>query len=246
VASAPQPTPSGAAEDESTREPLWVPVARELVDRIVGGAYPVDSTIPTENEFGVEFHVSRTVIRESIKTLVHSGLLRIDRGRGTVVEQPSRWRSLDPMVLAARLVHDHDFEVLRELFVVRKGVEPELAAIVAKSATEVDIARIGSRVDDLMNSLCDADCYRAADGAFHEAIADIAGVSLAREFLHAMAEPLALGRALTNQIPGGVDAAHGHHLAVFRAILDRDPHAAREAMRRHIQWAEDHLDQIES
>jgi DNA-binding FadR family transcriptional regulator len=231
-------------DGESPRESLWVQIAREIVDRIVAGTYPPDSTIPTESDFGQEFRVSRTVVRESIKSLAHAGLVRIDRGRGTVVEQPSKWRSLDPTVLAARLRHDHDFVVLRELFVVRKGVEPELAALVAQSANPADIARIGARVDELVNNLCDADCYLAADMAFHAAIAEIAHVSLAQEFLSAMAEPLALSRALTNQIPGGVNAAHGHHLAVFRAIIDRDPGAAREAMREHIEWAENHLDML--
>lgn len=222
---------------------MWVAITRELVDRIVRGDYPIDSTVPTEGELGRDFGVSRTVIRESIKVLSQMGLVRIDRGRGTMVRPRDEWRSFDPVVLSSRLRHGDRRAVLRELFVIRKGIEPELAAIVAASADDVGLARLGARVSALVESVADPDAYLISDGAFHDSIAEIAGVSLASEILRTMAEPLALGRHLTNHIPGAIESAHAHHLEVFRAILDRDTVMARLAMRRHIEWAEEHVDE---
>lgn len=223
-------------------ELLWVPVARALADRIVAGIYPPDSMIPTEHDLGREFGVSRTVVRESVKAVVQMGLLRIHRGRGTIAEHPTRWRSIDPMVLAARMRHGDAIAVLRELFVVRKGLEPELAAIAAERATETEIAAIGTNIEDLSGALADLDSYRVADAAFHDAIITAAHVSLAQGLMRSLGEPLDVGRRLTNRLPGNVGIAHEQHLEVYRAIVDRDPTAARAAMRRHIEWADEHLD----
>lgn len=219
-----------------------MPVARELADRIVDGVYPPNSTIATESDLGREFRVSRTVIRESVKALVQSGLLRIDRGRGTLAEPSHRWRAIDPAVLAARMRRGDAIAVLRELFVVRKGLEPELAAIAAERATETELTAIGACAEDLAGALADPDSYRSADAAFHDSIMAAAHAGLAQGLMRSLEEPLDLGRWLTNRIPGNVRAAHEQHLAIYRAIVDRDPAEARAAMRRHLEWADEHLD----
>ncbi len=66
-------------------------------------------------------------------------------------------------------------------------------------------------------------------------------MAIAAEFLRVMREPLDLGRQLTDLIPDAIASAHQDHLDVFAAIGERDPEAARAAMRRHLEWAEERL-----
>jgi DNA-binding FadR family transcriptional regulator len=128
------------------------------------------------------------------------------------------------------------------LFVMRKGIEPELAAMSAASATPESIASIGARFDALARLVDDEPAYHIADGQFHEAVAEAAGVTMAIEFLQVMREPLDLGRQLTDRIPDAIATAHQHHRQVFAAIAQRDAAGARNAMRRHLEWAEERLE----
>ncbi len=106
-----------------------------LVDEIISGSFAPGSTVPTEAQIGEANGVSRTVVREAIKILEEKQLVRIDRGRGTVVLPRREWRMLDAATLSARIRHGDGEVVVRELIVVRKGLEPELAAIAASCGT---------------------------------------------------------------------------------------------------------------
>jgi GntR family galactonate operon transcriptional repressor len=212
-----------------------------LLDKIIGGVYAPGASIPTEAQIGATFGVSRTVVRETVKVLEEKQLVRIDRGRGTTVLPRSEWRVLDSANLSSRIRHGDRENVIRELILVRKGLEPELAATTARLVDAQGVAMLGSRVETLRQTLGDDERYRVADGAFHEAIAEAAGVAIAIEFLRVMREPLSLSRRLTDQIPDARMSAHEHHLEIFAAIAAHDPEAARDAMRRHLVWAEDRL-----
>ncbi|MCU1658778.1 MAG: GntR family transcriptional regulator [Pseudonocardiales bacterium] len=224
-------------------EPRWMAVSRELRDRIVRGDYAPGSNLPTEAQLGSEFGVSRTVVRESVKVLTEKGLLRIDRGNGTLVTPASDWRNFDPEILSSRLQHGDKEKVLHELFVLRRALEPELTAIAAERADDLAIARIGAAVDRLERAKGRPDEYLIADGLFHSAIAETAGVALALEFFRVMNEPLALARQVTNRIPGAIEKAHEHHLKIFSCIRAQDVEAGRQAMREHICWADARLSQ---
>lgn len=107
---------------------------------------------------------------------------------------------LDSANLSSCIRHGDRENVIRELILVQKGLEPELAATTVRVADAQSVAILGARVEMLRQAL-DDDQYRHTDGAFHEAIAEAAGVAIAVEFLRVMREPLSLGRRLTDQIP---------------------------------------------
>lgn len=211
------------------------------MERIVGGEYAPGSVLPTEPQLGAEFQVSRSVVREAIKVLTEKGLVRIDRGNGTLVADTADWRSFDPMVLAARLRGPDGLDVLRELFVLRRSVEPELASMAARNADDQSLVKLSLKVDELNRRVNSPDEYPAADLAFHDAIAEMSAIGLAQDFFKVISEPLMVSRTLTNRIPGGLEHAHRDHLDIFSRIRDRDEEGARAAMRRHICWAEKHL-----
>jgi GntR family galactonate operon transcriptional repressor len=226
------------------REALWVPFARELTGAIVRGDYPPESHIPTETELSEQFGVSRTVVREGMRVLADKGLVRIERGRGTIVEPQSAWRVFDADVLSARLMHGDTDRVLRDVLLVRKAVEPELAATAARHADDAAMARIEAAVEAFRRDRSNELRYLADDEEFHDAIADASGVALARDLFRALAAPLRIQRRLTGTIPRGFDVAHRHHLRIWDAIGKRDPDAARDAMRAHLEWAETRLGDV--
>ena len=72
-------TPKKADEDKETREaarrPRVMPdVTKALASDIFSGRYPAGSSLPTENDLGVEYGVSRTVIFEALKVIAAKGV----------------------------------------------------------------------------------------------------------------------------------------------------------------------------
>jgi GntR family galactonate operon transcriptional repressor len=229
----------------AANDSMWMPFAREMIDRIVSGRYPEGSLIPTETQLGAEFGVSRTVVREGTKILGDKGLLHSRRGLGTRVLDRSQWRSFDPDVLSARLEHGDRDVVLREVLVLRRSIEPELAARAAELATDDDLDEFRELMARVAAAQGDARLYMERDAEFHARIADLGRNSLLRDVTRFLEHPVAIQRELTGRIPGAsTKETHRQHHAVFLAIVERDPERARVAMLDHIRWAEDRLDRV--
>lgn len=228
----------------SNNDSMWLPFAQELVVRIVSGTYPEGSLIPTEAQLGSEFGVSRTVVREGTKIVAEKGLLHSRRGLGTRVLDRSRWRSFDPDVLAARLEHGDRDVVLREVLVLRRCIEPELAARAADLAGPQDLVEFAELWEKLEAAQRDINAYALLDEQFHARVATLGRNSLLQDVMKFLTHPVAIQRQLTNRIPEGTQASHPQHAAVYRAIVAGDVEGARAAMLEHITWAEDHLDRL--
>jgi GntR family transcriptional regulator len=65
--------------------PLWAQLESELKRRLDSGEF--NDRFPTDSELVAEYEVSRHTVRESIRHLNKRGILRRERGRGTVVNQ---------------------------------------------------------------------------------------------------------------------------------------------------------------
>lgn len=216
---------------------LAISVTNELVDQIVRGRYEPGSWMPTEEQLANRFGVSRTVIRESVQMLVGRGMLKIERGRGTVVLDQSEWRVLDPVVLSARLHHNQREVILAELLTIRKGLEPELAALACERLDEGTLLELTLRIEKLQTNVGVLDEYQTADAAFHRCIIEIADVSLASELFKLLAEPLGIVRTLTTALDHGeIEHSMRDHMRIFESIVARDSKEARDAVREHIEW----------
>lgn len=221
---------------------MWIPFAQELIIRIVSGRYPEGSLIPTETQLGEEFGVSRTVIREGTRILADKGLLLSRRGLGTRVLGPTEWRTFDPDILSASLEHGDRDTVLREVLVLRRSIEPELAARAAELCGETDLADLADFMQVLADAQVDPARYMSLDAEFHARVARLGRNSLLRDVIRFLEHPVAIQRELTNQLPGAsTETTHQQHDAVYQAIAQRDAQAARQAMLYHIQWAENRL-----
>jgi GntR family galactonate operon transcriptional repressor len=71
--------------EKRKRERLTEGMVAALIERIVSGDFRPGDMLPPEAILGAEFDVSRTVVREAIKTLEAKGLVSVQQGRGSVV-----------------------------------------------------------------------------------------------------------------------------------------------------------------
>lgn len=215
-------------------------VVTYLVDRIVGGAYPPDSTLPIEPVLCEEFGVSRTVVRESVKVLEEKGLVRAAPGRGTRVREPQEWNLLDPVVLEAQIRHDRTLTILDQLVSVRIALEAEMAADAAGRITDLELAGLEEQATALREALDDPVRYAEEDATFHEMIMRASGNLLGQAIIRSIHGKARLSRLYVGHATrDGLTESLAEHVAILELLRRRDADGAARAMREHIAraWA---------
>ena len=210
-------------------------VVEDLVDRIVGGELAAGTALPTEPVLCELFAVSRTVIREAVKTLEAMRLVTVQQGHGTTVRQVEDWNLLNPTVLAASVRHDAEMSVLEDVVDVRRALEGNMAGLAAVRADAEDLRRIEEALRQLHSEELDEARYLRADLAFHDAIMVASGNRLGRAVIQTInAEAFQSLRYIGEPTPEDLTASNAEHQAVYERIAARDEKGAARAMSDHI------------
>ena len=151
------------ADDRHTFDPvrrmprLSDTIAEHMLDAIVAGAFKEGDLLPSERELGLQFDVSRTVIREAVRALATKGVVAVQSGRGARVIRPDGGPITAAMSLLVRST-DIDFTKLHE---VRTMIERHTAGLAAERASAENI----DELDRLMVLLAEAEAARQIDAA---------------------------------------------------------------------------------
>jgi DNA-binding FadR family transcriptional regulator len=222
-------------------------VARSVGIDIIGGRYGEGARIPGDAELMATFGVSRTVLRESVKTLVAKGLLTTKAGVGTVVRGRSAWNMFDVDVLAWHLDVGIDRRFLSDLAEIRLAVEPQAAALAANRRTDADIAELRRSMDMMRNEAPDSTAFADGDLALHIAVANASGNPFMRSIGAVIEAALRASFLRSAPVePADHETVLLWHQRIVDAIVEQDADAATAAMtaviyngrRRHAQSTE--------
>ncbi|MBS9722163.1 FadR family transcriptional regulator [Tianweitania sp. BSSL-BM11] len=147
-------------------------VVDELGKAIVGGIYSPGAVLPGDAELAERFDVSRTVLREAMKTLTAKGLVVPKARIGTRVTERSTWNLFDGDVLIWHLESGNDPEFISNLAEMRLSFEPFAANLAAKRANGAEIARLFACVE-AMEKADAMDSFAVADLEFHLTLLEI-------------------------------------------------------------------------
>ncbi len=204
---------------------------------IVKGELEPGDRLPPERELARQFGVSRTVVREAVRSLVAKGLLAVRPGSGTVVSSPTADSVAQSLVMFLRGGQpEFDCEKVME---IRRVLEVANAGLAAERRTAEDLEEM-ERILHEENTRPD-DRYRFAeyDVAFHAAVARATHNELFCLLLDSIADILLTWRQVTFDVPGTPTRAVMHHRAVYEQVRAGDPDRARQAMREHLVESED-------
>ena len=98
-------------------------VINELGSAIVSGRYAVGSILPNDVAMMVQYRVSRTVLREALKTLEAKGMVEARPKVGTRISPRSRWNMFDTQVLSWHFETKTDRSFVQNLYDVRRSLE---------------------------------------------------------------------------------------------------------------------------
>ncbi|MCD8349478.1 MAG: FadR family transcriptional regulator [Planctomycetaceae bacterium] len=146
-------------------------VVRKFKELLISRELRPGDRIPNEKELAESFHTSRGSVREAIKMLASSGILKVKWGDGTFVSG-SMGASVYDQKLFSLLTDDHDKLKLVEL---RSIMEMGVVDLAITHASEEDIAAMEESHQTMIELVeapeRDRAAITAADLAFHQAIA---------------------------------------------------------------------------
>ncbi|MEP7281709.1 MAG: FadR/GntR family transcriptional regulator, partial [Rubrivivax sp.] len=137
---------------------------------IVGGRYPPGFGVPPEPTLCAEYGVSRTVVREAIKSLVAKGIVVTGPKVGTRVLPPDQWNWFDPDVVAWQGRAGLSREFLNDLQELRRIVEPAAVRLAASRATAQDVEDMESAFAGMRQSIEQGGDYVTHDLRFHQGL----------------------------------------------------------------------------
>jgi GntR family transcriptional repressor for pyruvate dehydrogenase complex len=210
-------------------------VAGRILGMIKSGNLRPGDRLPTEQQMGIAFGISRPPLREALKALTLMGVLESRQGgRYTVTDlSPSRLVAPFNVMLS---IGDYD---VNEHFEARAVVELEVVRLCTIRATPDERQRIMKHAVDGRAFLDDPVAFRLLDIEFHQSLNDAAGNRL----LSALAQGLYdIGldvRRVASTMPGIIEKSVSQHIEVAEAIMANDPAAAVAAFRRHLEHVRD-------
>ncbi|MBX9614927.1 MAG: FadR family transcriptional regulator [Caulobacteraceae bacterium] len=207
-------------------------IVRSLGQDILLGRILPGEKIPGEADLLERFGVSRTALREALKTLSAKGFLVMKTRVGTKVNDPVRWNYFDAEVLAWQVSNGMDAAFRRSLAEVRRALEPAAAALAAEHRSAGDLAGMREAIAAMRHERSSEVGFARADLELHLRIAVASRNPMMRSFASVI--ETALLEAFTLSPPTRSEVLHRETVDLHERIVDcidaGNPAAAAAAM----------------
>jgi DNA-binding FadR family transcriptional regulator len=211
---------------------------------IVTGHYAVGASLPPEPMLCEEFGVSRTVIREAVKSLIAKGLLVTGPKVGTRVLPEENWNWFDPDVVSWQSHAGLSREFLRDLQELRRVIEPAAVRLAAERATAKDIAAIETAYAGMHEAIEQGGDYVTHDLRFHQGLLRASHNRMLVLMSKALGALLRTSFEISTARPDGPAHSLPLHRAVLDAVIARAPHKAEKAILVLIDGAREDIEEV--
>ena len=225
--------------DNISRQGLSEAVRERLMRLVLSQHLKPGDALPSEGDLAERFGVSRPTVREALRQLVAIGAVEVAHGKLPTVGSPSS----EPLKSFFRFAVGNTENGLREAIELRRKLETEIAALAAERATDQSAQELVDALGRMEQAVGTTDPWVNADVTFHVVLARSAGNSLMIYLVEALGglvsetiRLLHLQRGVDNVAP-----TLERHRRIVKAVIARDPDAARAAMQAHFAATEPFL-----
>ncbi len=215
-----------------------------LGEAIVAGRFGVGGALPPEPLLCEELGVSRTVVRESVKSLVAKGLIVTGPKVGTRVMPAQQWNWFDPDVIAWQTKAGLTPEFVRDLQDLRLIVEPAAIRLAAQRATQPDIDGIEEAYAGMWHAVYEGGDYVTHDLLFHQGLLRASRNRMLVQMSKALGALLRTSFEISTRRKDGPLLSLPLHRAVLDAVIARQPDQAEAVVRQLIDSAGDDIEQV--
>ena len=217
---------------------LYEDIVQHFSSLIHQGVLKPGERLPSERVLAEQLQVSRSSVREAIRSLELQGLVISKRGSGTFINTDN----LESMValIAATLTSGADTGVdnLKHIFEMRHMLEPQIAALAAQRANEQEIAELETILEEQVRQIAGGGTGVDADTSFHFAMASATHNSALVKVVSAVEDILRRSRDQSLQEPGRPQRSLDSHREILSKIHNGDAEGARRAMEYHLTTVE--------
>jgi len=202
---------------------------RSFID---SGGYAPGDRLPAERELIASLGLTRSALRKGLDVLEREGTIWRHVGKGTFIASPD-----NPEVFTG--VEKISLEISPvQMMRARLTLEPAIAREAAVNASTEAMRRIINACQNAV-SASTWKSYETHDDAFHRSIAEATGNVLLQslyDHLNQVHRSVAWRQVVRNsQRPSPEHTSFAEHERIVDAINTRDPHAAHDSMREHLQ-----------
>ena len=213
------------------RERLYQEIVDQIQAQVQNGALVPGDRLPPERELAEQFGVSRTAVREAIKSLAEKGLVTVEVGRGTFVQALTSEHVVEAMAL---LLGDERGS-LAALQAARELLEIPIARLAATNRSPVHVERLSELLRQMEIAQHDPQRFIAADTDFHVELARATGNPVLEVLSQTIVALMRKQRMLLTEFEQEIPAALLSHRAILRAVTSRGANAAGKAMQEHLE-----------
>ena len=217
-------------------------VVNELGKEIVSGIHPSGALLPGDAELVEKFDVSRTVLREAMKTLTAKGMIVPKARIGTRITERSNWNLFDADVLIWHIEAGVDVTFLRHLTDMRHAIEPFAARLASQRASREEIETLYGHAEAMSAATSD-ESFALADLKFHLALHAASGNPFMLSVGNLIEAALVTSFKMSSPYgePGRHVATANRHRLIVEAIERKDAEAASAAMENVIKEGLDRI-----
>jgi DNA-binding FadR family transcriptional regulator len=215
-----------------------------LGQAIVSRRYAVGAPMPAEPLLCEEFGVSRTVVREAVKSLVAKGMIFTGPKVGTRVLPEDSWNWFDPDVITWQARAGLTPAFLRDLQDLRRVVEPAAVRLAAERASAADIAEIESAYAGMKQAVEFGGDYVSFDLRFHHGLLRAAGNRMLAQMSKALHALLRTSFEISTIKKDGPARSLPLHRAVLDAVIAHNPARAERAILKLIEGANEDIEEV--
>lgn len=225
-----------------SNSPLYEQVFEQIKNAVRNGEYKKGDLLPSEKELMELMGVSRVTVRQALKCLSDSGIIKTHKGKGSIVVVD--WKGLlDPGKLRDQA--EEYWRLFENSTKARRMIEPSIAKQAAIMATEEDIRRLefAYEHDSETTSDAEADTYiKKGTGlqSFHGCLWEILKNPIMKQIWDATVPPSNTIAALPLIVPVRQESYKNEirrqHGKILEAIKQHDPDYAYFYMLQHCDW----------
>ena len=215
-----------------------------LGEAIVAGRYGVGASLPAEPVLCSELGVSRTVVREAVKSLIAKGLISTGPKVGTRVLSGDQWNWFDPDVIAWQSKAGLTAEFLRDLQDLRRVVEPAAMRLAAERATAQDIADVEAAYAGMKRAVSEGGDYVSFDLLFHQGLLLASRNRMLVQMSKVLGALLRTSFEISTRRKNGPAQSLPLHRAVLDAVIAHQPDQAEQAIRVLIDGAREDIEEV--
>ena len=198
------------------RTPLQIEIISYIKKYIHDNDLKAGDRLPSQADLLLMMGVSRTALREAIKTLEAKEILEIKNGKGVYVKDNFKES------LSRQINFEKEQQSIIEILEVRNALEREMLVLIVRNCTEQELKYLGKTVRILMEKYNRGERQNVEDKEFHKKLYRMCHHKLFEQLLEFLGErmemmwefPLEMESPFTSTIP--------YHQDLYNALCKRN------------------------